>query len=94
MFKALVAVGVTGLLGALTFALDKKDTPPCCQKKDKPQAGAPKGKPHTKMRCTLTGKIVDECCCEQRDGKTYCPLAAKNVDACCCEPVAAETDKK
>jgi len=94
MFKALVAVSVTGLLGAGTFALDKKDTPPCCQKKDKPQTGAAKEKPRTKMRCTLTGKIIDECCCEQRDGKTYCPLAATNVDACCCEPVVAEASKK
>lgn len=61
VFKALAAVGVTGLLGAGAFALEKKDTPPCCQKKDKTEAGA-KEKPRTKMRCTLTGKVVDECC--------------------------------
>ena len=94
MFKALVAVGFTGLLAAGVFALDNKDTPPCCQKKDQPQAGAAKEKPRTKMRCTLTGKVVDECCCEQRDGKTYCPLAGKTVDSCCCEPVADETERK
>ena len=92
-FKTLVAVGFTGLLGAGAFAGDAKDTPPCCQKK--PQAAdAAKAKPATKMRCTLTGKIVDKCCCEQREGKTYCPLAGKTVEKCCCEPVADQPAKK
>ena len=74
--KALVAVGLTGLLGPSTFA------------------DAAKGKPSTKMRCSLTGKTVDKCCCEQRDGKTYCTLAGKTVEKCCCEPVAGGTEKK
>ena len=92
-FKTLVAVGFTGLLGAGAFGGDAKDTPPCCQKK--PQAeGAAKAKPATKMRCTLTGKVVDKCCCEQREGKTYCPLAGKTVEKCCCEPVADQPAKK
>ena len=92
-FKTLVAVGFTGLLGAGAFAGDAKDTPPCCQKK--PQAAdAAKGKASTKLRCTLTGKVVDKCCCEQREGKTYCPLAGKTVEKCCCEPVADQPAKK
>jgi len=94
MFKGMMAVGFTGLLGTGAFALDKKDTPACCQKKDKPQTGAAKEAPKTKMKCKLTGKVVDECCCEQRDGKTYCPLANKTVDGCCCEPVTDQADKK
>ena len=90
--KALT-VGFTGLLGAGAFALSGQDTPPCCQKKEQPAEGA-KAKPSTKLRCTLTGKVVDKCCCEQRDGKTYCPLAGKTVEKCCCEPVGDEPAKK
>ena len=84
--RTLVSLGFTGLLGALAFAGDAKDTPPCCQKKSQP-ADAAKAEPSTKVRCTLTGKVVDKCCCEQREGKTYCPLAGKTVEKCCCEPV-------
>ncbi len=46
------------------------------------------------MRCSLTGKIVDKCCCEQREGKTYCTLAGKTVESCCCEPVLEQPEKK
>ena len=91
--KALTVVGFTGLLGAGAFAGSGQDTPPCCQKKEQP-ADRAKAKPSTKMRCTLTGKVVDKCCCEQRDGKTYCPLAGKTVEKCCCEPVADEPATK
>jgi len=39
-----------------------------------------------KWVCTLTGKTVDACCCEQqKDGKLYCTLAKKTVDKCCCK---------
>lgn len=38
------------------------------------------------IRCTLTDKKVEKCCCEQRKGKSYCPLAKKTVEECCCEP--------
>ena len=91
--KALVAVGFTGLLGPLAFAGDAKSVPSCCEKK--PQAtDTAKGKPSTKMRCSLTGKIVDKCCCEQREGKTSCTLAGKAVEKCCCEPVSNVSGKK
>lgn len=91
--KALTVVGFAGLLGAGALAGSGQDTPPCCQKKEQPADGA-KAKPSTKVRCTLTGKVVDKCCCEQRDGKTYCPLAGKAVEKCCCEPVADEPARK
>ena len=37
------------------------------------------------MKCTLTGKEVKTCCCEQqKNGKLFCRLAKKEVDKCCC----------
>ena len=38
------------------------------------------------LRCTLTGKKIESCCCTQKDGKLYCPLAKKSIEKCCCEP--------
>ncbi len=35
--------------------------------------------------CTLTGKRIATCCCEQKDGKLYCPLAKKTIENCCCK---------
>lgn len=35
--------------------------------------------------CSLTGKHIDQCCCQEKDGKLYCPLAKKTVDKCCCD---------
>ena len=43
-----------------------------------------------KMRCSLTGKVVDTCCCVEREGKTHCTLANKDVAECCCTPVKDE----
>ncbi len=40
-----------------------------------------------KLRCTLTDKKIEKCCCEQRGDKLYCPLAKKTIEKCCCEPV-------
>ena len=38
-----------------------------------------------RMTCTLTGKEVKTCCCEQqKNGKLLCKLAKKEVDKCCC----------
>lgn len=40
-----------------------------------------------KWTCTLTGKMVEKCCCvQQKNGKLYCTLAKKTVDPCCCKP--------
>jgi hypothetical protein len=46
----------------------------------------------SKVRCTLTNRVVEKCCCEYREGKIYCPLAKKTVESCCCVP--AEEGKK
>ena len=40
-----------------------------------------------KMRCSLTGKTVETCCCVQKEGKLHCTLADKDVESCCCQPV-------
>lgn len=38
-----------------------------------------------KMTCTLAGKEVKTCCCEDRpNGKMFCKLAKKEIDKCCC----------
>ena len=36
--------------------------------------------------CSLTGKEISSCCCEQRNGKLYCTLAKKEIKGCCCKP--------
>jgi hypothetical protein len=46
------------------------------------------------LRCLLTGKKIEKCCCEQRDGKLYCPLAKKTIEKCCCEAAGASKLKK
>ena len=39
-----------------------------------------------KLVCTLTGKELKTCCCEQqKNGKLFCKLANKEVDKCCCK---------
>jgi hypothetical protein len=39
-----------------------------------------------KMTCTLTGKEVKTCCCEQqKNAKLFCKLSKKEVDNCCCK---------
>ena len=90
--KKILAIGFAGLLATGAFAGDSaKQQPSCCKK---PQASDAAKATNTKMRCSLTGKVVDKCCCEQREGKTYCPLAGKTVEKCCCTPVADDAAKK
>ena len=38
-----------------------------------------------KMTCRVTGKTLDKCCCEMKDGKFYCKLTKKTYDKCCCD---------
>lgn len=47
------------------------------------------GAGHTKatvknLVCSLTGRTIETCCCQEKDGKLYCPLADKTIDDCCC----------
>ena len=40
----------------------------------------------SKMTCTLTGKEVKTCRCQQqKNGKLLCKLAKKEIDKCCCK---------
>jgi hypothetical protein len=38
-----------------------------------------------KTICRITGKTMDKCCCEMKDGKFYCKLTKKTYDECCCD---------
>jgi hypothetical protein len=38
-----------------------------------------------KMTCRVTGKTLDKCCCEMKNGKFYCKLTKKTYDDCCCD---------
>ena len=38
-----------------------------------------------KTICRVTGKTMDQCCCEMKNGKFYCPFTKKTYDKCCCE---------
>ncbi len=57
-------------------------------------AGPQTPKKDSGIHCTLTGKSVKKCCCEQREGKLYCTLAKKAIEKCCCEPPQPPKDKK
>lgn len=87
----LLALGCTGLLSTVSFAADEVKTPSCCAKPAKQTGTAPA----EKLRCSLTGKVVDTCCCVQREGKMHCTLADKDVASCCCKPAqgAPESNK-
>ena len=38
-----------------------------------------------KITCRVTGKKMDECCFDVKDGKFYCKLTKKTYDQCCCD---------
>jgi hypothetical protein len=38
-----------------------------------------------KITCRITGKKMDECCCEMKGGKSYCKFTKKTYDQCCCD---------
>ena len=37
------------------------------------------------ITCRITGKKMDQCCCEMKNGKFYCKLTKKTYDQCCCD---------
>jgi hypothetical protein len=84
--RTALALCCAGLLSLPAFAVEEPKKPSCCAKKSATDDKSAV-KPATRMRCTLTGKEVDKCCCEKRDGKLYCRLAKKAVEKCCCEEV-------
>ncbi len=88
MKKLLLVLCCAALVGVSGLQAGESKGSSCCLKDGK--AHPSEGK---KMRCTLTDKVVDKCCCEEKDGKHYCTLAKKSVDKCCCEPVGEEKPK-
>lgn len=84
--RTMVVLGCAGLLLPAAGGADDAETskPPCCRKPKASQAAEPKTQ---KLRCTLTDKVVDRCCCVERAGKTHCTLANRDVETCCCRPV-------
>ncbi len=84
--RTALALCCAGLLSIPALAAQEPKVPACCAKKSASEKNAAE-KPATKMRCTLTGKEVDKCCCEKRNDKLYCPLAKKTVEKCCCAEV-------
>jgi hypothetical protein len=38
-----------------------------------------------KTTCRITGKTMDECCCEMKAGKFLCKFTKKTYDECCCD---------
>ena len=85
---ALLAAGLSSLLSATVPAGDAAPRP-CCAARSRTQAS--ESTKTGQLRCTLTGKVVSECCCRKREGKLHCTLADKDVDHCCCQPVTSKT---
>ena len=81
--RVLLALSVAGLLGTSVLAADKGEKS-CC--KNRRACASKVAAESSKLRCSLTGKVVDSCCCVQREGKLYSTLAKKSVDSCCCQP--------
>ncbi len=82
----LFAMGCAALLlGAGAYAA-KEANPSCCHKPAPRAATATSAK----LRCSLTGKVVDRCCCVEREGKLHCTLANQDVATCCCSPAATK----
>ena len=46
-------------------------------------SGSVPAKSESGLMCTLTGKRIDACCCQMKDGALYCPLAKQKIDHCC-----------
>lgn len=84
--RTLMALGCAALLGTAAFPGDAP-RPACCAKKAAEAQGA------GAMRCSLTGKTVDKCCCVEKAGKLRCTLADKDVTTCCCSR-ARESEAK
>lgn len=83
-----LALCCAAFVGATALAGDEPQAPACCAKK----AATETAQKTDKLRCSLTGKEVERCCCEPREGgKMYCTLAKKKVDKCCCTEVKVQS---
>ncbi len=86
--RVLLALSVAGLLGTSGLAAVEGEKT-CC--KSRRACASKEAAASSKLRCSLTGTVVDRCCCVQREGKLYCTLAKKSVDSCCCQAASKES---
>lgn len=85
--RTVLAWCCAGLLSLPAFAGDEPKTRACCAKKTAKATAEKAGK----LRCSLTGKDIETCCCVEREkGKLHCTLANQDVERCCCTEVKAE----
>lgn len=84
MSRTFLATGLAAALGLAGYAADAPKRACCAKSKTAVEASSPSV---AKMKCSLTGKVVDRCCCVEREGKTRCTLAKKDMESCCCAPV-------
>ena len=85
--RELVVLGLAGLLSVPSLAGEEGER--SCRTSGK-QACAWKAAASARLRCSLTGTIVESCCCVQREGKLHCTLAKKDVETCCCQPISVK----
>lgn len=83
--KTLIALGCAALLGAAFFAADQAGSACCTREREQLAAAAVE-----KLRCSLTGRLVETCCCVEREGRLHCTLAGRDVAPCCCTPAGVE----
>jgi hypothetical protein len=90
VFGGLLAISAMSALAQDTKTEDGKES--CCVSGDGAASCCSSSCDHRsgKMRCSLTGKATETCCCVHKEGKLHCTLADKDVDTCCCRPVGDE----
>jgi hypothetical protein len=88
MRRMFLATSCAALLGLTASAGEAPKG--CCARSQSATAPASA----SKMRCSLTGKVVEKCCCVQKEGKTYCTLAKETVENCCCSPLKDDAQRK
>ncbi len=92
-YKLGLVLGAALLAAAGLGALDQpKAKGSCCAPEKGAKAGG-QAAAQEPLRCTLTGKTVESCCCTEKDGKLYCSLANKAIESCCCVPANAARAK-
>ena len=96
-YKLALILGAALLAAAGLAALDQSKSKGSCCTPEKSTKAGDQATAQEPLRCTLTGKTVESCCCTEKDGKLYCPLAKKTIESCCCVPtnstkVKAESD--
>ena len=91
--KLALMLGAALLAAAGLAALEQPKSKGSCCAPDKSTKAGNQAKAQEPLRCTLTGKTVESCCCTEKDGKLYCPLAKKTIESCCCVAASGAKSK-